>query len=110
MSPWTKVTEFHSGIDIRAERATPIRAPASGIVAFAGTQPEYGTTIILDHGQDIRSVYGHLSKLAVQAGHKVERGEGIGYTGNTGRSSGPPLHYEIIVKNQPVNPRAYLWD
>jgi len=109
-SPWTSRSEFHSGIDIRAERGTPVRAPASGIVAFAGAQPEYGTTIILDHGQDIRTVYGHLAKMAVQAGQTVERGAVIGYTGNTGRSSGPHLHYEILVKNQSVNPRAYLWD
>ena len=110
VSPWTNRPEFHSGMDIRAERGTPVRAPAAGIVAFAGAQPEYGTTIILDHGQDIRSLYGHLSKISVSAGERVERGMLIGYTGNTGRSSGPHLHYEILVRNQPVNPRAYLWD
>jgi murein DD-endopeptidase MepM/ murein hydrolase activator NlpD len=110
LSPWTNRSEFHSGIDIRAERGTPVRAPAAGVVAFAGTQPEYGVTIVLDHGQDIRTLYGHLTKVAVQAGERVQRGAVIGYTGNTGRSSGPHLHYEIVVKNQPVNPRAYLWD
>ena len=110
LSPWAKVTEFHSGLDIRAERGTAIRAPASGVVTYAGPQPEYGTTVIVDHGQDIRSLYGHLSQVAVHAGQKVERGALLGYTGNTGRSSGPHLHYEIIVKGQPVNPRIYLWD
>jgi murein DD-endopeptidase MepM/ murein hydrolase activator NlpD len=109
-SPWSKASEFHGGLDISAGMNTPVHAPAAGTVFFAGSQPEYGTMIIVDHGQDIRSLYGHLSKLAVRNGDKVERGKVIGYTGNTGRSSGPHLHYEILVKGQPVNPRAYLWD
>lgn len=110
LSPWSKATEFHSGLDIRAERGTAIRAPAAGTVTYAGPQPEYGTTIIVDHGQDIRSLYGHLSQMSVHAGQKVDRGALLGYTGNTGRSTGPHLHYELIVKGQPVNPRVYLWD
>jgi len=109
-SPWTDGREFHSGIDIRADRGTAIYAPASGTVLHAGTAQEYGTAVILDHGQDIRTLYGHLSKMSVQTGQRVERGTLIGYTGNTGRSSGPHLHYEIHVKGQAVNPRAYLWD
>jgi murein DD-endopeptidase MepM/ murein hydrolase activator NlpD len=110
LSPWTRVTEFHSGIDINAQPRTPIRAPAGGMVTFAGAQQEYGITIILDHGQDVRSIYGHLSQVAVKHGERVERGQLIGYTGNTGRSSGPHLHYEILVKGRSVNPRAYLWN
>ena len=110
LSPWTNEREFHSGLDIRAERGTSIRAPAAGTVVFAGPQPEYGVTVILDHGNDIRSVYGHLSQMAVKQGVRVERGALIGLTGNTGRSSGPHLHYEVLVKGQAVNPRAYLWD
>ncbi len=109
-SPWTHGLEFHSGMDIRAERATPIYAPAAGTVVAAGANQEYGNAIIIDHGQDIRSLYGHLSRLNVQQGQRVERGGLIGWTGNTGRSSGPHLHYEILVKGQPVNPRSYLWD
>jgi murein DD-endopeptidase MepM/ murein hydrolase activator NlpD len=109
-SPWTPDREFHSGLDIRAERNTPVHAPAAGTVVHAGPAQDYGTTIILDHGQNIRTLYGHLQKLNVQHGQQVERGAVIGYTGNTGRSSGPHLHYEIIVKGQAVNPRAYLWD
>jgi murein DD-endopeptidase MepM/ murein hydrolase activator NlpD len=110
LSPWTRVTEFHSGIDINAQPRTPIRAPAGGTVTFAGGQQEYGITIILDHGQDVRSIYGHLAQVAVKHGERVERGQLIGYTGNTGRSSGPHLHYEILVKGRSVNPRAYLWN
>jgi murein DD-endopeptidase MepM/ murein hydrolase activator NlpD len=109
-SPWQEGREFHSGIDIRAGAGTPIYAPAAGTVVHAGQAQDYGTTIVLDHGQDIRSLYGHLSKLNVQPGQRVVRGAVIGYTGNTGRSSGPHLHYEIMVKGQAVNPRAYLWD
>jgi len=66
--------------------------------------------VIVDHGQEIKSLYGHLSQIAVQPGQKVERGTLLAYTGNTGRSSGPHLHYEILVKGRTVNPRAYLWD
>src|SRR5437870_7629829 len=110
LSPWTRVTEFHGGIDINAQPRTSVRAPAEGTVTFAGTQPEYGITIVLDHGQDVRSLYGHLAQTAVKQGERVERGQVIGYSGNTGRSSGPHLHYEIMVKGQSVNPRAYLWN
>jgi hypothetical protein len=109
-SPWTSSREFHGGLDISAQHGTAVHAPAGGTVIFAGTQPEYGTCVIIDHGQDIKSLYGHLSKLAVQNGQKISRGTLVAYTGNTGRSSGPHLHYEIIVKGQSVNPRAYLWD
>ena len=109
-SPWTDDREFHAGMDIGANRGTAVQAPAAGTIVFAGTAPEYGTTVIVDHGQDIKSLYGHLSQVSVKPGQKVERGTLIAYTGNTGRSSGPHLHYEILVKGRPVNPRAYLWD
>ena len=109
-SPWTQATEFHSGMDIRAERGTPVLAPSAATVNFAGSHPEYGLTIVLDHGDDMRTIYGHLSKLGVTVGQRVQRGAEIGRTGNTGRSSGPHLHYEILVKGHAVNPRAYLWD
>jgi murein DD-endopeptidase MepM/ murein hydrolase activator NlpD len=109
-SPWTNEKEFHAGMDIRAERGTPVRAPAGGTVSFAGWQGEYGHTVMIDHGNDIKSVYGHLSKIGVTAGQRVGAGTELGLTGNSGRSSGPHLHYEILVKGQAVNPRAYLWD
>lgn len=109
-SPWTKAPEFHAGIDIGADRGTVVRAPSAGTVFFAGAQSEYGLTVILDHGDNIRTVYGHLSNIKVRQGELVERGTELGLSGNTGRSSGPHLHYEILVKGQPVNPRAYLWN
>jgi murein DD-endopeptidase MepM/ murein hydrolase activator NlpD len=110
-SPWTSGnTEFHAGLDIKADRGTPVYAPAAGSVVHAGTATEYGTAVVLEHSQDVRTLYGHLSKVNVQPGQKVERGAVIGYSGNTGRSTGPHLHYEVLVKGHAVNPRAYLWD
>ena len=109
-SPWSNDREFHSGIDIRADRGTVVNAPAAGTVIHAGPAQDYGIAVIVDHGQNIRSLYGHLSKTSVQVGQRVERGTVLGLSGNTGRSSGPHLHYEVHVKGQPVNPRSYLWD
>lgn len=110
-SPWSEDRlEAHSGMDIGAPRGTPVLAPAAGTVVFAGNQPEYGITLIIDHGNDIKTLYGHLTRVDVTAEQKVERGQVVAQTGNTGRSSGPHLHYEIQVKGQPVNPRSYLWD
>src|SRR5262245_19392754 len=85
-SPWNEGREFHSGMDIRASQGTPVYAPAAGTVVHAGPAQDYGTAIVLDHGQDIRSLYGHLSKLSVQNGQRVVRGAVIGYPGNNGRS------------------------
>jgi murein DD-endopeptidase MepM/ murein hydrolase activator NlpD len=110
LSPWTKTSEFHAGLDISANQGTQVRAPASAKVVFAGAQNEFGLSVVLDHGQDLRTVYGHLSKVLVQSGQQVDRGTVIALSGNTGRSSGPHLHYEILVKGQAVNPRSYLWD
>jgi murein DD-endopeptidase MepM/ murein hydrolase activator NlpD len=110
VSPWSRAPEFHSGIDIAAPPGTPVHAPAGGTVIFAGGHHEYGLAIILDHGQDIRTVYAHLVKVRVSLGQRVSRGAEIGLTGATGRSSGPHLHYEILVSGQAVNPRSFLWD
>jgi murein DD-endopeptidase MepM/ murein hydrolase activator NlpD len=109
-SPWSRGREFHAGIDIGAPQSTPVHAPAPGTVEFAGEHPEYGLTVVIDHGQDIRTVYGHLSQIAGRQGQKIERGGLVGRIGTTGRSSGPHLHYEILVRGHAVNPRAYLWD
>jgi murein DD-endopeptidase MepM/ murein hydrolase activator NlpD len=110
LSPWSGQSEFHSGMDISANRSTPVKAPAPATVIFAGVQAEYGNTVILDHGNDVKSLYGHLQKIQVTVGQRVERGQLIALSGNTGRSSGPHLHYEITVAGQSVNPRGFLWD
>jgi murein DD-endopeptidase MepM/ murein hydrolase activator NlpD len=109
-SPWSAKSEFHSGLDIGARVGTPVKSPAPGTVVFAGVNAEYGQTLIIDHGNETKSLYGHLSKLSVAVNQKVQRGEVIAMTGNTGRSSGPHLHYEIQVKGQSVNPTSYLWE
>lgn len=109
-SPWSDKSEFHSGLDIGAPIGTQVKAPAPGVVVFAGTHPEYGQTVIVDHGNDTKSLYGHLSRLGVSVNQAIHRGDVIALTGNTGRSSGPHLHYEIQVKGQPVNPTTYLWE
>jgi murein DD-endopeptidase MepM/ murein hydrolase activator NlpD len=109
-SPWTASSEFHSGIDVGAPIGTAVKAPAPGTVIFAGRQAEYGVTLIIDHGNDTKSLYGHLSKLNVAADQKIQRGDLVAFSGNTGRSSGPHLHYEIQVGGQPVNPNTYLWE
>lgn len=109
-SPWTGDQEFHRGLDISAHRGTAVVAPASGTVYFAGNGGEYGTTVVLDHGNDLRSLYGHLQEIRVKHGEHVERGQVIALTGNTGRTSGPHLHYEIQVRGQAVDPRQFLWN
>ena len=110
VSPWSSRSEFHSGLDIGASIGTAVKSPAPGTVVFAGVHPEYGQTLIIDHGHETKSLYGHLSKLQATTNQKVQRGEVIALSGNTGRSSGPHLHYEIQVKGQSVNPTSYLWE
>jgi murein DD-endopeptidase MepM/ murein hydrolase activator NlpD len=109
-SPWSAKPEFHSGLDIGAPVGTPVKAPAPGTVVFAGVNPEYGQMLIIEHGNETKSIYGHLSRLRVTVNEKVQRGEVVALTGNTGRSSGPHLHYEIQVRGQSVNPTSYLWE
>jgi murein DD-endopeptidase MepM/ murein hydrolase activator NlpD len=109
-SPWGEAIEHHSGLDIAAQMGTAVKAPATGTVVFAGAGGEYGNCVILDHGNEVKSLYGHLSKINVRQGQRVDRGTIIAFTGNTGRSSGPHLHYEVHVKGQAVNPRAFLWN
>lgn len=100
--------EFHSGQDISAERGTPVYAAGIATVKFAGTQGGYGQIVILDHGDGITTRYGHLSKIEVVSGQQLARGELLGRVGSTGRSTGPHLHYEVRINEEPVNPRAYL--
>lgn len=101
-------SEFHSGQDISAERGTPVYAAGIATVKFAGTQSGYGQVIILDHGDGLTTRYGHLSKIEVEEGQELARGAQIGRVGSTGRSTGPHLHYEVRINEEPVNPRAYL--
>lgn len=99
---------FHSGIDIEAPQGTPVRAAGDGEVTGANLGAGYGRQVVLSHGHDLETVYGHLSAVAVLPGQHVTRGEIIGYVGQTGRATGPHLHYEVRVHNVPVNPHKYL--
>lgn len=109
-SPVKKEYAFHQGIDIATRVGTPVVAPADGTVIFAGWESGYGRLIIIDHGYGIITRYAHLSKFYVEAGNRVKRGEVIGAVGNTGMTTGPHLHYEVIVRGVPVNPRDYMID
>jgi murein DD-endopeptidase MepM/ murein hydrolase activator NlpD len=106
--PFNGEGAFHSGIDIDAPYGTPVRAAADGDVAGASTVSGYGREVVLDHGHELSTVYGHLSAIAVLPGQHVTRGQVIGYVGQSGRATGPHLHYEVRVHNVPVNPHKYL--
>ena len=99
---------FHSGIDIDAPYGSPVRAAADGEVTGASMVAGYGREIVLDHGHDVLTLYGHLSAMAVVPGQHVIRAQVIGYVGHSGRATGPHLHYEVRVHNVPVNPHKYL--
>lgn len=100
--------EFHEGQDIEASLGTPIVAGAKGIVSFVGWQHGYGRLIIIDHGGGLSTRYGHLSEFDIEQGAEVTRGQFIGRVGSTGRSTGPHLHYEVRINDDPVNPIQYL--
>ena len=85
-------------------------APAAGTVIFAGTDGGYGNLLVLDHGYGVQTIYGHLSEFKTKVGAKVERGDDIGLVGNTGRSTGPHLHYEVKVNGVPQNPSKFILD
>jgi len=100
--------ESHEGQDIEADMGTPVTAAASGVVTIAGAQNGYGNVVYIDHGNGLQTRYGHLSRIDVEIGQQITRGEHLGLVGSTGRSTGPHLHYEVRINNQPVNPRPYL--
>ena len=100
--------EFHSGQDIHAAYGDPVVAGASGKVTFVGTQNGYGQLIVIDHGGGLTTRYGHLSHIDVAQGQTVERSQFIGRVGSSGRSTGPHLHYEIRINDEPVDPLQYL--
>ncbi|HEV2698910.1 MAG TPA: M23 family metallopeptidase [Terriglobales bacterium] len=108
IDPFNGEGAFHSGIDIGALFGQPVIAPADGVIQFANFMGGYGRAIILDHGHGISTRYGHLKAFSVFPGQYVHRGDTIGYVGDSGRSTGPHLHYEVRINDTPVNPRKYL--
>lgn len=108
IDPFNGEGAFHSGVDIGSSYGHAIVAPADGVVMLTDNIGGYGKTIILSHGNAISTRYGHLSGFAVTVGQHVQRGDLIGYVGESGRSTGPHLHYEVRINDTPVNPYKYL--
>jgi murein DD-endopeptidase MepM/ murein hydrolase activator NlpD len=107
-SPFTGLRERHEGYDIGARTGSAIRATAAGVVAVSGREHGYGKMIEINHGYGVVTRYGHNSKNLVKAGAKVKRGQIIALVGSTGRSTGPHLHYEVLLNGVPTNPKNYI--
>jgi murein DD-endopeptidase MepM/ murein hydrolase activator NlpD len=107
-SPYTGRPKNHEGLDIAANTGTPVVATADGVVARVETSAGYGKTVIIDHGYGYRTLYAHNSKFLVKRGQKVSRGDKIAEVGNTGRSTGPHVHYEILLNGVTIDPRKTL--
>jgi murein DD-endopeptidase MepM/ murein hydrolase activator NlpD len=105
--PFTGTTAYHRGVDLRAAYGEPIGAADAGTVVFAGEQRGYGQTVVVEHGNGIRTRYAHLSSVSTEAGAAVQAGEAIGRAGRSGRATGTHLHFEVTQNGQPVDPHAY---
>jgi murein DD-endopeptidase MepM/ murein hydrolase activator NlpD len=106
--PILGIRAFHNGLDFSAAQGEPIRATADGRVKTVGRGPDYGKFVVIDHGDRLETRYAHASKILVSEGDLVQREDVIALVGNTGRSTGPHLHYEIRYKNRSLDPRQYL--
>ena len=111
IDPVYKTRRFHAGLDFTAPVGTPIYATADGVVKEAGYNTGgYGNNVVINHGFGFQTLYAHMYKIKARVGQKVKRGEVIGYIGNTGKSTGPHLHYEVHKKGQPVDPIYYFYN
>ncbi|MDR2893170.1 MAG: M23 family metallopeptidase [Deltaproteobacteria bacterium] len=109
ISPFgTGSSDFHKGLDIANRQGTTIRSPAKGTISFVGWDGGYGNCVVINHGNNISTRYAHMSEIGVKLGQSVARGDKIGAVGNTGRSTGPHLHYEVRVSGVCVNPLRYI--
>ena len=99
---------MHRGVDIATQHGAPVVAPSDGVVVFAGVEGSYGKVLVIDHGYGVQTRFGHLSEIFVSPGERVRRGARVAAVGNTGRSTGPHLHYEVRVDGIPENPRKYV--
>ena len=107
-SPFTGLREKHEGWDIAARNGAPVRTTADGVVVVEGREYGYGNLVEIDHGYGLVTRYGHNSKHFVKVGDRVKRGQVVTLVGNTGRSTGPHLHYEVLLNGVPVNPKNYI--
>ncbi len=110
LDPYTSERVMHAGMDIAGPHGKEVVAPSDGTVVFAGLEGGYGNVLVIDHGYGIKTRYGHLAVVKVKAGEKVKRGQPIAGLGNTGRSTGPHLHYEVRVNGIAQNPRKFILD
>ncbi len=110
ISPFTGKTTLHAGIDIAAAPGSPVSAPADGVVVYASYDEYYGKLITVDYGYGVSTRFGHLSQIYVQVGQRVSKWDVIGAVGNTGRSTGPHLHYEVRINGTPVDPLNFILD
>ena len=110
ISPFTGERTLHKGIDVASPIGTPIYAPADGVVIFSGAKAGFGNFIMVAHGYGVVSRYGHNAQNMVQPGQKVKRGDQIATVGMTGRTTGPHLHYEVLVAGRATNPRKFILD
>jgi murein DD-endopeptidase MepM/ murein hydrolase activator NlpD len=110
LDPYTSERVMHAGLDIAGPHGKEIISPADGTVVFAGLEGGYGNVLVIDHGYGIKTRYGHLASIKVKAGEKLKRGDTIAAMGNTGRSTGPHLHYEVRVNGIAQNPRKFILD
>ncbi len=106
--PFNGEGAFHAGVDISAAVGTQVVAPADGIVTFAEQYSGYGRVVMIEHAHSVSTRYGHLASFSVVAGERVQRGDVIGFVGQSGRSTGPHLHYEVRIHDTPVNPYKFL--
>ena len=108
LDPFSGEGAFHTGVDIASDYGAPVHVAADGVVVFVQNRAGYGRVVAVDHGFGITTWYAHLSAFATIAGSRVKRGQVVGYTGISGRSTGPHVHYEVRMNNAPVNPWRYL--
>lgn len=109
-SPFGRGGDFHEGVDIKAPTGTPVRAPGAGRVTEVGYARGYGLRVVIAHDFGLETVFAHLKKAEVQPGQEVRRGQILGLSGHSGRTTGAHLHYEVRAHDTPVNPRQYLLD
>jgi murein DD-endopeptidase MepM/ murein hydrolase activator NlpD len=108
LDPFSGEGAFHTGVDVASDYGAPVHATADGVVTIADDHAGYGRLVVIDHGFGITTWYAHLSAFSAVPGARVKRGEVVGYTGISGRSTGPHVHYEVRMNNAPVNPWRYM--
>jgi len=108
LDPFSGEGAFHTGVDVASDYGAPVHATADGIITIAENHAGYGRLVVIDHGFGITTWYAHLSSFSAVPGARVKRGEVVGYTGISGRSTGPHVHYEVRMNNAPINPWRYM--